>query len=136
MSYQENLVDLSTIVSLFCAGSAAIQALAAILYIWDWKIKSKTSKAQMAVGKKIFTFVLAIGALVMVGFSVWLYDHPLKPIEKTVYVDKPASCPTCPVCPAIKTGPATAKAGPGGVAIGHSGNGDTLTLPSSTSPQK
>jgi hypothetical protein len=129
-------MGLSTIVDLFCAGSAAIQALAAILYIWDWKSKSKLPRAQMAAGKKIFTFVLAIGALVMVGFSVWLHDHPLKLIEKTVNVDKPASCPTCPVCPATKTGPATAKAGQGGVAIGHSGNGDTFTLPPSASQQQ
>jgi hypothetical protein len=120
-------MDLTGFVNVFCAFSAIIQGVAALLYISEWQSKSKSSKAQMAAGKKIFTVILGAGALAMAGFAVWLYDHPLKPIDRPVYVDRPTSCPACPVCPAIKTGPATAKSGNGGISVAHSGNGDTTT---------
>jgi hypothetical protein len=125
----------TSIVNLFCAFCAIIQAVAAFLYISEWQSKSKTPITQMSFGKKIFAVILTMSVLVMVGFPVWLYNHPLRPIEKNVYVDKPMTCPTCPVCPAIKTGSATARSGPGGISIGHSGNGDIYTIPPAK-PQK
>jgi low temperature requirement protein LtrA len=88
-------MGLTGVVDVFLVASAAVQVIAALLYIWEWKSKGKSPKAQMASGKKLFTVILAAAALTMAGFAVWLHDHPLRPtiIEKTVTVEKTVPCP-------------------------------------------
>jgi hypothetical protein len=83
------------VVDVFLVASAAVQAIAALIYIWEWKSKGKSPKSQMAFGKKLFTVILAAAALTMAGLAVWLHDHPLTPtiIEKTVTVEKSVPCP-------------------------------------------
>jgi hypothetical protein len=127
-------MELTDVLDLFFAAAAAVQATAALLYIWEWQSKSKSPKAQMAFGKKLFTIILAAAALTMAGFAVWLYDHPLKPtiIEKTVTVEK-----TVP-CPPAETGGATTR---GAQSPANSGSGNTTTYgplptqPPPTSPK-
>jgi len=70
-------------------------------------------------------WLLCIGFVAPIAFGVYLAYHPPKPVVKTVTTTVKEPIP----CPAIKTGPATAKAGKGGTAIGHSGNGDTYNVP-------
>ena len=69
--------------------------------------------------------------LVAIGVALWNYQPtPRTTVEKVI--EKPVSVP----CPAIKTGSATAKAGKGGIAIGHSGNGDTFDVPAAQQKNK
>ena len=99
----------------------------------DPKPATMYPEAKMAPGKKVFTFILGFAALIMAGFSVWLYDHPLKSTEKIVYV--PAACPACPICPPAKSGAATTK-GTQSPAITGSGNPVTYGTPPLSEPKK
>src|SRR5258707_2760028 len=93
-------------INVFCAAfSSLVQAIAAILFIWDWRAKGGSTEAHMAFGRKLFAVILVFAALSMGGFAFWLYEHPPKPtvIEKLVPVEKIIPCPP------TKTGPATGK---------------------------
>jgi hypothetical protein len=100
--------------------STTIQAVAAALFIWEWYSKSKGSKTQMALGKKLFTVILILATFVTAGFAGWLYGHPL---EST-----PATVP----CSSI-TGAATTH---GGQSPANTGNNNTTTYGQSSQPQK
>lgn len=75
----------------------------------------------MPFGKKLFTIILAAAALAMAGFTVWLYDHAIKPVtvEKIVIVEKLVPCPPA------NTGAATTR---GSQSPAISGSGNTTTF--------
>jgi hypothetical protein len=121
-------MGLTGVVDVFLLASAAVQATAAGINIWEWSSKGKSPKARMASSKKLFTIILAAAALTMVGFAVWLHDNPLTPtiIEKTVTVEK-----TVP-CPPATTGAATTR---GAQSPANSSSGNTTTYgPSPVQP--
>jgi hypothetical protein len=121
-------MELTTQLAVGCFLCSVPQGAAAVVFLWErfWP-KSMEAYTVSTKGRALFLAVLlVIGTALTAALGGWLLGHPLKPVEKAVYVDKP--CPACPVCPANKTGSATARAGQGGTAIGHSGNGDTYTV--------
>jgi hypothetical protein len=93
------------------------QGLAASIQVVEW-LKGKPAKVKLGFGRKALAIILTIGSAAAVGFGVWLIDHPLKPIEKTVYVEKVVPCP---VPPPAKSGNATTR-GANSPAVSGSGN--------------
>jgi hypothetical protein len=114
-------MDSTQILSLCSFALAIPQGLAAILQLKD---RSRT--------KKTGTFALSLlglSVLATLFLGFWLWYHPLKPVERTVVVEKTVACP--PV--EQKNGAATARAS-GGSASAHSGNGDTNYAPPASAP--
>jgi len=111
-----------------CFVFSAIQAVGAIFALVDrnhWRkaMIANPSSPQPANTEfhLVIIVLLASGALAAAGLGGYLIGHPIQPEIKTVVQTVEKIVP----CPAIKTGPATAKAGKGGTATAHSGNADT-----------
>jgi len=85
-------------------------------------------------GRALFlAILLVVGTALTAALGGWVLGHPLKPIEKTVYVQTP--CAVCPVCPPSKTGAASTK---GNQSPASTGSGNTVTYgtPPKGSPQQ
>ena len=127
-------MGMTQILAICCFIISAPQGLSASLQLMD-RFGGKTEEGAMDSPRTHRTFsacLLLVSTIFTIGLGFWIWYHPLKPvtIERTITVEKPIPCP------ATKTGPATARSGPGGTAIGHSGNGDTYTIPSAAKPPK
>lgn len=116
-------MEVTQLMAVGCFVLAVPQGIEAALKLTE---RGKKKGANMPPSRTVFAVVMLLVAFLGVGFGVWLLDHPIKPrvVVQTKTIEKIVSIP----CPAIKTGPATARAGKGGTAIGHSGSGDTNTI--------
>lgn len=117
-------MNFQTLLALGCFAGTVIQSAADIA---AWRDRLKLAQKDEALSKLhppawiLICWFLGVASTAALGGLLLAY-HP-QPEIKTVtqIVEKPVPVP----CPATKTGPAKAR---GGIAIGHSGNGDTYNV--------
>jgi hypothetical protein len=108
---------------------AAIQAIAASFTIWD-RVRSKQFVAPdlSSPNQPHTDFHFLVAGLLILGtvgagaLGGYLSGHPIQ------QPSQPVATAPCPATNTGNTGPATARAGQGGAAVGHSGHGDTTDI--------
>jgi hypothetical protein len=109
-----------------CFTFAGIQAIAALFTIWDrfkWRRVGTADPSSRNQPNTEFHFLVAglliLGAVAAGALGGYLVGHPIQ------QPSPPVATVPCQATNSGNTGSAAAKSGQGGIAVGHSGHGDT-----------
>lgn len=120
-------METTSLIDIFCFVLSVPQAIAAALFIADWRGQGRSGRAKMSLFRQFATVLLVVGFGVTCGFGVWLYDHPMKPM--TVMVDRPVPTPCPPTQQSTKS--ASTKGNNSPVVTGNGNKFDNGAIPKS-----